>query len=109
MTHDEANFHDPHTFKLERWIGPACVDIKEASQSFSLGTRACLGRKLMAATFSQGASITSFFIPKDKSLIDEPSSVTYMEINLILARPIWMYDMKMVNKSMDWESESCLL
>lgn len=63
----------------------------------------------MAATFSQGASITSFFIPKDKSLIDEPSSVTYMEINLILARPIWMYDMKMVNKSMDWESESCLL
>lgn len=31
-----------------------------------------------------------------------------MEINLILARLIWTYDMEMVNKSMDWESESSL-
>jgi Cytochrome P450 len=45
VTHDEANFHDPHTFKPERWIDPDCADIKEASQPFSLGTRACLGRK----------------------------------------------------------------
>jgi cytochrome P450 len=45
VTHDEANFHDPHTFKPERWIDPDCADIKEASQPFSLGPRACLGRK----------------------------------------------------------------
>ncbi|EAA63249.1 hypothetical protein AN3281.2 [Aspergillus nidulans FGSC A4] len=79
VTHDEANFHDPHTFKPERWIDPDCADIKEASQPFSLGPRACLGR-----------------------------NVAYMEINLILARLIWTYDMELVNKSMDWESESSL-
>ncbi|EAW12425.1 cytochrome P450 [Aspergillus clavatus NRRL 1] len=79
VTHNEANFHDPHTFKPERWIDPDCADIKEASQPFSLGTQACLGR-----------------------------NVAYMEINLILARLIWMYDMETVNKSMDWESESSL-
>ncbi|KAJ5973642.1 benzoate 4-monooxygenase cytochrome P450 [Penicillium waksmanii] len=79
VTHDEANFHDPHTFKPERWIDPECTDIKEASQPFSLGTRACLGR-----------------------------NVAYMEVNLILARMIWTYDMTLINKSMDWEAESSL-
>jgi hypothetical protein len=63
----------------------------------------------MAVTFSWGASITSsFYSSKDKSLIYESSSVAYMEINLILARLIWTYDMEIVNKSMDWESESSL-
>ncbi|PYI24529.1 putative cytochrome P450 [Aspergillus violaceofuscus CBS 115571] len=79
VTHDEANFHEPHTFNPERWVDPACVDIKEASQPFSLGTRACLGR-----------------------------NVAYMEINLILTRLIWTYDMEMVDRSMDWELESSL-
>lgn len=45
VTHDEANFHDPHSFKPERWTDPDCADVKEASQPFSLGPRACLGRK----------------------------------------------------------------
>ncbi|CAI7653290.1 unnamed protein product [Penicillium pancosmium] len=79
VTHDEANFHDPHTFKPERWMDPECTDIKEASQPFSLGTRACPGR-----------------------------NVAYMEVNLILARMIWTYDMTLINQSMNWEAESSL-
>lgn len=45
MIHDPANFHEPLTFKPERWLDPDCIDVKEASQPFSLGYRACLGRK----------------------------------------------------------------
>ena len=45
VTHDEQNFHEPFTFKPERWLDPACTDIKEASQPFSLGARGCLGKK----------------------------------------------------------------
>ncbi|EKG12700.1 Cytochrome P450 [Macrophomina phaseolina MS6] len=44
-THDERYFHEPYAFKPERWLDPACADVKEASQPFSLGPRGCLGRK----------------------------------------------------------------
>jgi cytochrome P450 len=45
VTHDARNFHEPTVFKPERWLDPQCRDIKEASQPFSLGYRACIGRK----------------------------------------------------------------
>ncbi|KAJ5961382.1 benzoate 4-monooxygenase cytochrome P450, partial [Penicillium vulpinum] len=45
VTHDSRYFHDPYVFKPSRWIDPACIDVKEASQPFSLGPRGCLGRK----------------------------------------------------------------
>ncbi|KAJ5160956.1 benzoate 4-monooxygenase cytochrome P450, partial [Penicillium canariense] len=35
VTHGEANFHDPHTFKPEPCIDPDGADIKEASQPYS--------------------------------------------------------------------------
>lgn len=52
VTHDERNFHEPMTFKPERWLDPDCTDIKEASQPFSLGTRMCLGQKLVSPPLS---------------------------------------------------------
>lgn len=45
VTHDPRNFHEPMTFIPERWLDPECKDVKEASQPFSLGYRACIGRK----------------------------------------------------------------
>lgn len=39
-----ANFHDPWSFKPERWIEKTDDDL-EASQPFSLGARGCMGRK----------------------------------------------------------------
>lgn len=43
---DEANFHEPFSFKPERWLeSGATHDQLEASQPFSLGSRGCLGRK----------------------------------------------------------------
>lgn len=45
VTHDAKNFHEPMQFKPERWIDADNRDVKEASQPFSLGYRACIGRK----------------------------------------------------------------
>jgi cytochrome P450 len=45
VTHDPSYFHEPMAFKPERWLDPSCSDTKEASQPFSLGFRACIGRK----------------------------------------------------------------
>lgn len=42
-----ANFTDPDTFAPERWLGDQhfATDVKEVSQPFSVGPRACVGRK----------------------------------------------------------------
>jgi cytochrome P450 len=77
LTHDERNFHDPFSFKPERWLDPANTDIKEASQPFSLGPRGCLGRNF-----------------------------AYMEMNLVLAKMLWKYDLQCVSKDLDWAGES---
>ena len=45
-SHNEANWKDAHRFVPERWIDAAySTDQKKASQPFSLGPRACLGKK----------------------------------------------------------------
>ena len=40
-----SNFHEPWKFDPGRWLGTNKTDVLEASQPFSIGTRACLGRK----------------------------------------------------------------
>ncbi|KAI0550320.1 putative cytochrome P450 [Xylaria curta] len=77
MTHDERYFHDPFAFKPGRWIDPKCKDIKEASQPFSLGPRGCIGKNF-----------------------------AYLEINLVLAKMLWTYNLELVNKDLDWEGSS---
>lgn len=39
-----TNFHDPWRFDPDRWVGLNESDQLEASQPFSMGSRACLGR-----------------------------------------------------------------
>ncbi|KIA75979.1 cytochrome P450 [Aspergillus ustus] len=77
IIHDPANFHEPNTFKPERWIDPECQDNKEASQPFSLGLRACIGRNF-----------------------------AYVEMASIIAKLIFRYEMELVDKDLDWEDES---
>ncbi|KAJ5735335.1 uncharacterized protein N7483_000460 [Penicillium malachiteum] len=45
VTHDPQYFKDPETFRPGHWRDPKCTDQKEASRPFSLGLRACIGRK----------------------------------------------------------------
>ncbi|KAL8923515.1 MAG: hypothetical protein Q9172_003088 [Xanthocarpia lactea] len=40
-----SNFHAPWKFDPGRWLDTNKADVLEASQPFSIGTRACLGRK----------------------------------------------------------------
>ncbi|KAI1355387.1 cytochrome protein [Xylaria sp. FL0043] len=77
VVHDPANFHDPYAFKPERWLDPAYTDIKEASQPFSLGYRACIGRNF-----------------------------AFIEMVLCLAKMAYKYDWELVNENLDWEAES---
>ncbi|KAF2677436.1 cytochrome P450 [Lentithecium fluviatile CBS 122367] len=77
VTHDAQYFKEPFTFNPERWLDPNSTDVKEASQPFSLGPRACLGRNF-----------------------------AYVEMNLILAKMHWTYDFELVDKNLDWEGSS---
>ncbi|KAI9787993.1 MAG: hypothetical protein M1816_007297 [Peltula sp. TS41687] len=76
VTHDEQYFHEPFKFKPERWIDPDCTDVKEASQPFSLGPRGCIGRNF-----------------------------AWVEMNLILAKMHFAYDMELVDKTLDYEGQ----
>ncbi|KAI1097171.1 benzoate 4-monooxygenase cytochrome P450, partial [Jackrogersella minutella] len=65
------NFHDPWSFKAERWIQPSERDDLDCSQPFSLGARACLGRNL-----------------------------AWLSLRTIIAKLIWVYDLELVDTSL---------
>ncbi|KAB8269484.1 cytochrome P450 [Aspergillus minisclerotigenes] len=79
VTHDARYFHDPYTFKPERWLDPNCTDNKDASQPFSLGPRGCLGRNF-----------------------------AIVEMSLILCNLHFQFDAELVNPFQKWESASQL-
>ncbi|KAF9741403.1 hypothetical protein PMIN06_003365 [Paraphaeosphaeria minitans] len=72
-SHDERYFHDPYTFKPERWIDPTCQDVKEASQPFGLGPRVCPGKRL-----------------------------AFAQMSMQLAKMVYTYDMELLDSSRDW-------
>ncbi|KAL5041782.1 hypothetical protein BDW71DRAFT_217423 [Aspergillus fruticulosus] len=72
-----ANFHNPCDFNPDRWLGENEKDDLEASQPFSLGTRSCMGR-----------------------------SLGWMELQTIMAKLIFSYDLELVNKDLDWLRDS---
>lgn len=82
-------------------------DTKEASQPFSVGPRSCIGRKYVSLTDSKCLSLilvclliwlTTIFLAG--------YSFAYMEMSLILTKLIFMYDMELVDKGLDWEGRS---
>jgi cytochrome P450 len=77
--HDDRYWSDGYSFKPERWIGDGFGHIKDAFQPFSLGPRRCIGVNL-----------------------------AYLEIRIILAKIVWMYDLELVNRDVDLERDSRL-
>ncbi|KAI3199307.1 hypothetical protein CBS147311_6036 [Penicillium roqueforti] len=77
VTHDPRYFHDPYVFKPSRWLDPACTDLKEASQPFSLSPRGCLGQNF-----------------------------AYVEMCSILAKLFYTFDLELLDSGLDWEKES---
>ncbi|KAL9586169.1 MAG: hypothetical protein Q9212_001090 [Teloschistes hypoglaucus] len=76
VAHNPEYWDEPMEFKPERWLDSQSPDVKEASQPFLLGPRSCIGRNF-----------------------------AYMEMNLLLAKMLWTYDLELVNKKLDWLKE----
>ena len=55
-----TNFKDPWNFDPERWLGSNKTDILEASQPFSMGPRACLGRTYVSFWFRTSICTLTF-------------------------------------------------
>ncbi|KAI2467234.1 benzoate 4-monooxygenase cytochrome P450 [Annulohypoxylon bovei var. microspora] len=70
------NFHDPWSFKPERWIDTDNNDIGDSSQPFSLGPRVCIGRNL-----------------------------AWLELHTAIAKLLWVYDLQLVDPTLDWHKE----
>lgn len=83
-------------FNPERWTDLASTDNKEASQPFLVGPRACIGRKqVILSPCHRGMTIELTW-----------QSFAYMEMNLLMAKMFWTYDLELVNKDIDWLKES---
>ncbi|RPB04471.1 putative cytochrome P450 [Choiromyces venosus 120613-1] len=76
-THYSGNFHRPDSFIPERWIDPNCTDKKRASQPFLLGSRGCLG-----------------------------ISLALLEMRVILAKMLWVYDMELMDPNLSWGKDT---
>ncbi|KAI1423449.1 cytochrome P450 monooxygenase-like protein [Xylaria sp. FL1777] len=76
MPRDSRYWHDPESFRPERWVGDGFNDEKKASQPFSMGPRACLGINL-----------------------------AYLEMRLTLAKMIWLYDWELAVPRDEWVRE----
>ncbi|KAK6376530.1 hypothetical protein LTS17_007125 [Exophiala oligosperma] len=50
---DPAIFHDPYTFKPERWLGDDVNELESHMISFSRGSRNCIGQNLALAELHQ--------------------------------------------------------
>ncbi|KAI1461998.1 benzoate 4-monooxygenase cytochrome P450 [Annulohypoxylon moriforme] len=74
------NFHDPWSWKPERWIDPDNNDVLDSSQPFSLGPRVCIGR-----------------------------NVAWLELHVTLAKLFWVYDLELVDPTLDWHKEVRLI
>jgi cytochrome P450 len=83
----EFNFHQPLTFRPERWFPGATTDPsslffndnRAVVQLFSVGPRNCIGHNL-----------------------------AYNEMRLILARVLWNFDLKPCEESQDWHNQKKL-
>ncbi|KAF5483981.1 Cytochrome P450 monooxygenase BOA3 [Colletotrichum fructicola] len=71
-SHSPLYWKDPYSFMPERWLDDSFGDNKEASQPFSKGPRACLG-----------------------------SNLAYLEMKIIVAKMVFLYDWELVSKEVD--------
>ncbi|KAK9426646.1 putative Cytochrome P450 [Seiridium unicorne] len=77
VSHSPEYFEKPEEFIPERWTDPNYKDVKEASQPFSLGYRACIGR-----------------------------SFAILQMTLTLATILYTYDLESLTPKQDWVAES---
>ena len=78
---DPRNFDDPDSFRPERWVEKGGISERgrEAFQPFQVGPHTCIGINL-----------------------------AYLEMRIILAKIVWMYDWELVNKDLKFFEEAKL-
>ncbi|KAH6887527.1 cytochrome P450 [Thelonectria olida] len=76
---DPRNFRDPDSFLPERWLDRDSTDNKASFQPFSLGLHACIGMNL-----------------------------ANLEMRIILAKMVWMYDWELISTDLDSFQEAKL-
>ena len=95
------------TFKPKRWLDPLCKDVKEASQPFSIGDRACPGRKYVEELFLSPSRVYAVWGKLSPNLLTfHLNSFAFLEMSFCLAKLLFRYDMTLVNTDMDWEASS---
>ena len=104
VAHDSRYFHDPMVFKPERWLDPDCKDLKEASQPFSLGPRACIGRKSVSY-FLNSISLQRMWVLRFANIDALGFSFAYAQMSLELAKILFRYDMELVDTDLDYEAD----
>jgi cytochrome P450 len=77
--HDSRYWDEPMVFKPERWLDKSSQDVREASQSCSMGPQSCLDVNL-----------------------------AYLEMRIILAKMVFDFDWVLVNKDLDFLKETRL-
>ena len=93
-----ANFENPWDFAPDRWTANQSDDLLDASQPFSVGPRACLGR-----TWVLILHCTLNLTYADKH---PHSRLAWMELHMILAKMHFMYDLELVDLGVDWQRDS---
>jgi cytochrome P450 len=82
--HSALNFHEPDIFHPERWLDKTppefANDSREAMQTFSLGSKDCIGK-----------------------------SLAWVEIRTIMARMLWNFDLELEAVSRDWVNQKIYL
>ena len=91
-THVESNWHRPEDFLPQRWLGDTefANDDRAASQPFSFGPRACLGRNL--GKF-EGKSILSRILWNFDLELDETRTGDWMNQKVYVLwekPPLWV-------------------
>ncbi|KAF7180775.1 hypothetical protein CNMCM7691_010066 [Aspergillus felis] len=69
-------WHEPDTFKPERWLDPKNPDEKRAFRPFSIGPRSCLGRQ-----------------------------IALQKLRLTIAKFMFLFDMQFVNPHFEWDRD----
>jgi len=99
-----SNFSEPYKFDPERWLTDNPTDALDACQPFLHGPRSCIGKR-----YEIFSSLLCFF---DLVRVANPSSsnsLAWMELATIMAKIIFMYDLELVSKEVDWLRDSKMM
>lgn len=105
-THSANYFCEPPTFILERWLDAEYTDEEEASQALALSEKACIGRASTHLPINCSGLSLRPCSEADRgpfATLTALDSFAYVQIASLLLTALHNYNMKLVNKDLDFE------